>query len=331
GTRPVHLRGADGSVRHPGAPVARPRRGDRARRRGRPRRLRPRRAPPARLRRLVARRGPRGRRRAHLEHPPDQRGHRPQLRRPGPRLPAVRDARPAVGRAGRDHGRPGLVHRVVPAVRPGPRRLRPPVLREARAAARGPRGRGPRRVPAAAPGPDPGVDRRRRHAAVGGARRRPRPPGGARHHRRRAGALRADGRPAPPRSGRVRARAAAAVDQLARVRGRDLAGRARHRRRADDPGDEQDRPRAWLVGDDARAVRRLDGARGREPRRLPPGGRREDPLAARHLRPRPVPHPVQRRDGPARQAHAVDRAVRDGGRADRSRRIGATSSPNSRV
>ena len=42
---------------------------------------------------------------------------RAQLGRPGPRLPGLRDARPALRRACRDHGRPRLVHRVVPALR----------------------------------------------------------------------------------------------------------------------------------------------------------------------------------------------------------------------
>ena len=37
--------------------------------------------------------------------PADQRRQRPQLRRPGAGLPGVRDARPALGRARRDHGR----------------------------------------------------------------------------------------------------------------------------------------------------------------------------------------------------------------------------------
>ena len=60
---------------------------------------------------------PGGRGGAHEAHPADQRGHRAQLRRPGAGLPAVRDARPALGRPGRDHGGPGLVHRVVPALR----------------------------------------------------------------------------------------------------------------------------------------------------------------------------------------------------------------------
>ena len=44
-----------------------------------------------------------------------------------------------VGRPGRDHGRARLVHRILPAVRLRPRRLRRAVRREARSPARDPR------------------------------------------------------------------------------------------------------------------------------------------------------------------------------------------------
>ena len=68
--------------------------------------------------------------------------------------------------------------------------------------------RGPRRLPAPGAGPAAGLDRRRRHAAVGRARRRARPAAGARDHRRRAGALRAARRALPrgraPRPGHPR-------------------------------------------------------------------------------------------------------------------------------
>ena len=59
-----------------------------------------------------------------------------QLRRSGARLPGLRHARPPLRRARGDHGGTRLVHRVVPAVRLRPRRLRRAVRREARAAAR---------------------------------------------------------------------------------------------------------------------------------------------------------------------------------------------------
>ena len=104
---------------------------------------------------------------------------------PGPRLPAVRDARPALRRPRRDHGRARLVHRVVPAVRLRPRRLRRAVRREARAAAAAARGRARHlvraapaaarrtaRLPAPAAGTAAGLGRRRRQPAVGRARRR---------------------------------------------------------------------------------------------------------------------------------------------------------------
>ena len=55
-------------------------------------------------------------------HPARLRRHGAQLRRPGARLPALLDARRRVGRPGRGHPRPRLVHRVVPALRLRPRR-----------------------------------------------------------------------------------------------------------------------------------------------------------------------------------------------------------------
>ena len=115
---------------------------------------------------------------------------------------------------------PRLVHRVVPALRLRPRRLRRAVRREARAAARSCArrsastwcGRAPRRrstTPASTRGPlqdplpvwvavggDAGVGRPRRHA---------RPADGARDHRRPARALRAVRRAPPPRGRRGRA------------------------------------------------------------------------------------------------------------------------------
>ena len=120
-----------------------------------------------------------------------------------------------LGRARRDHGRARLVHRVVPALRLRPRRLRLAVRREAAsscsrsATARRSPGRGEHRAPlndlGVYPRPDAepaaGLGRGRRHAAIGRACRHARPAAGARHHRRRAGALRA-ARRALPRGGR---------------------------------------------------------------------------------------------------------------------------------
>ena len=69
-------------------------------------------------------------------HPADQRRHGAELGRPGAGLPAVRDAGPALHRPRRDHGRARLLHRVLPALRLRPRRLRRAVRGEARPAAR---------------------------------------------------------------------------------------------------------------------------------------------------------------------------------------------------
>ena len=84
-----------------------------------------RRAPPARLPRLRAGRRARRGRRAHGADPAVERRHRAELRRPGARLPAVRRRVDLhLRRPRRDHGRARLVHRVLPAVRLRPRRLR---------------------------------------------------------------------------------------------------------------------------------------------------------------------------------------------------------------
>ena len=195
---------------------------------------------------------------------------RAQLRRPGPRLPGVRDARPALGRPRRDHGRPRLVHRVVPALRLRPRRLRRAVRREARAAAAAARAgarhvvrpppraaRRPRRLPAARcrtrsrSGSRSAAPRSRpcapatlglpmALAIIGGLPERFAP--FAELHRRAA----ARGRP----------RAAGAEHQLARLRRRHLAGGGRRRVAVVRGDDGPDRPRARLAADDARAVRR---------------------------------------------------------------------------
>ena len=194
--------------------AARPARGDRARRPARARRLRRRRAPPARLRRLGARGRPRRRRRAHDAHPADERGERHQLGRPGPRLPGVRDARPALRRARRDHGRARLVHRVVPALRLRPRTTTTAVRGEARLllgsatrrvtlAGRTARRSRPASIPRPLQQPLPVW------VAVGGSPEsaaragHARPADGARDHRRDARAVRALRRD-PPRGGAPR-------------------------------------------------------------------------------------------------------------------------------
>ena len=76
------------------------------------------------LRDLGAGGGARGGRGAHAAHPAHERGHGALVRRSGAGLSAVRHARLPVGRAGRDHGRARRLHRILPAVRLRPRRLR---------------------------------------------------------------------------------------------------------------------------------------------------------------------------------------------------------------
>ena len=131
---------------------------------------------------------------------------------------AVRRGRPDLGRARRDHGGPRLLHRVVPAVRLRPRRLRRALRREARAAAEDPRqpgrdlvrppsraARRGRRLAAARAGPAARLGRRRRHAGVGHARRDARAAADGRDHRRHARPLRPAREPLPRVGARGRA------------------------------------------------------------------------------------------------------------------------------
>ncbi len=74
------------------------------------------------------------------------------------------------------------------------------------------------------------------------------------------------------------------------------------------------RERGWAAARAADVRGVADEAR-RELRRQPAGGGREDPLPARDLPAPPLPRAVQRRHAAAREHHALDRAVRDGGRA----------------
>ncbi len=111
------------------------------------------RAPPSGLRGLHARCRARGCRGTHDDDPAHERGQRAQFRRPGPGLPGLCHARSALRRPGRDHGRSRLVHRVLPAVRLRPRRLRRAVRGEARAPARASLRRA-HHVVGEAPGPD---------------------------------------------------------------------------------------------------------------------------------------------------------------------------------
>ena len=105
----------------------------------RPRRVRARRASSAGLRGVGAGGGLGRGGRAHQAHSLDERGHRAVVGRSGARLSAIRHPRSHLGRAGRNHGRTRLVHRVLPAVRLRPQRLRRAVRREARPPACNPR------------------------------------------------------------------------------------------------------------------------------------------------------------------------------------------------
>ena len=69
---------------------------------------------------------------APSEHPPRHRSDGPLLRRPGARVRAVRHARRRLTRPRRGHPRTRIVHRVVPAVRLRPARLRGALRGEAR-------------------------------------------------------------------------------------------------------------------------------------------------------------------------------------------------------
>ena len=107
----------------------------------------------------------------------------------------------------------------------------------------------PGRLSARAARPAAGLDRVRRHAAVGRARRHARPAAGDRDHRRRAGAIRAArralSRGRPPRgrcAGRARGR-----HQRPRLSRRHDRGRGRGLLRALRRGDEPHRPRARLA------------------------------------------------------------------------------------
>jgi hypothetical protein len=86
-------------------------------------------------------------------------------------------------------------------------------------------------------------------------------------------------------AGRPRPGAAAGKHQLAHLRGRDFPASGRrvlpHLRRDDEP----DRPRAWLAADGPQAVRDGSLAARSARRRQPGGGRTENPLRARALRP----------------------------------------------
>ena len=113
----------------------------------------------------------------------DERRHGAVVGRSGARLSAIRHPRFDLRRPRRDHGRTRLVHRGFSAVRLQPQRLRRAVRGKARPPASDSRSakryvarpascaaQGPERLPARAATALAGVDRVRRHAAIGGAR-----------------------------------------------------------------------------------------------------------------------------------------------------------------
>jgi hypothetical protein len=257
------------------AAAPRPAGGDRARRPGGARRVRHRRAPPPDY--VVS--APAVVLAAAAERteadPAHERRHRAGLRRPGARVPAVRDARPALGRARGDHGRARLVHRVVPALR-----LRPDdydelfaekldlllKLRESERVTWS--GGTARRSTTRGVYPRPVQEPLPVWIAVGGTPPRPCGPGraraadGARDHRRQPERFApfAELHREAARAGG--ARPPAAQHQLARLHRRRLAARppTRPSRRSRDH--EPDRPGARLAAADARAVRASRSLRG---------------------------------------------------------------------
>ena len=157
--------------------------------------------------------------------------------------------------------------------------------------------RRPGRLPAARAGAAAGLDRRRRHARVGGPRRDARPADGARDHRR---ACRSASRRSPsstaarpreaghdplPRSASTRT-ASSPTRRSRRSTSRSRTSRAMMNR----IGRERGWPPMTRADYDASAH-----APRRELRRQPAAGGREDPLPARDLRPRPLPGAVHRR------------------------------------
>ena len=151
-----------------------------------------------------------------------------ELGRSGPGVSALLHAQRRLRRAGRGHPGTRLQHRLVPALRLRPGRLRGPLRGEGEPLRRAPQGRpghlaGQDPRVAARPGCRaahriralPGVDRRRRKPAVGHPRRTLRLLADAGDHRRLPGALRAFLRALPAGPGALRASPAAGRRALA--------------------------------------------------------------------------------------------------------------------
>ena len=175
------------------------------------------------------------------------------------------------------------------------------------------------RVPARAAGAAAGVDRRGRDAAVGRAGRDARAAADDRDHRRGAGAVRAAGRRSTAQAFAAGGPAGAALPPIGINSHTYVAETAE--RAADEffphYGGMMSRigRERGLAADVADAVRPAAvAARRRAGRRAGRGGG-EDPLRARAVRASAVPGADERRRDAAREGHALDRAVRDRGRA----------------
>ena len=196
--------------------------------------------------------------------------------------------------------------------------VRPP----ARAAA------GRRRLSPSDPGPAAGLGRGRRLARVGRPCRHARAADDARDHRRSARAVRTAGRalPAGGAAGRTRPGHAAAGDQHARVRRRDVGAGRFGVRRLISGDDEPDRPRARLAALGPSRVRGAALTARGVGRRLARAGRREDPVRARAVRDEPL-----RRPDVGRGRHATRTCcARWNCSAPRSRRSCGPRSPGAR-
>ena len=113
-----------------------------------------------------------------MTNPPRLRRHRAELRRSGPGVPAVLHTERDLRRPGRSHPRPRIEHRIVPAVRLRPRRLRGTLRREGHAVRRTAQGRArhlggqdPRAPAEPGRGAAPRVRARSRRGSVSGATR----------------------------------------------------------------------------------------------------------------------------------------------------------------
>src|SRR5690625_3837551 len=258
--------------------------------------------------------------------PPHERRHRALQRRSGPRLPTVRHPRPDLGRQGRDHGRPRLLHRVVPPLRLRAERLQRTLRGETGDAPRSPQERNPelerqahpdgsqpRRLPPPRPGSAPRLGCRGRHPRIGRARRPPGPAHGDRHHWRQHRAVRAVRRSVPRGAQQDRPAAAATQHQLPRAHRQGIPEGRGHRLPGAQAGDGPAGPGTRLAAHEPPAVRGRYRRERLPRRRLAGGDHREDPLPARAVRPPALPGADKRGLDAPRGGPRIDRAARYGG------------------